>query len=147
MELLHEGMVLNTFDEDGTWGLQTQGAKVYETPQKKRKSAAPTSFHGLPERRMMSPKFAMAHHLQLWRETTSFKKLEASNKKPRPRGRCRQCLADGRPDVFTSYVCHACNDLFLCNEDGSQKKQKHECFRRWHVDIERKTKDSLGYNT
>ena len=69
-------------------------------------------------------------------ETTLFfwkQKLQTKEVGPKKtaRKRCHQCLADGRPESKTSYVCVQFNYTYPCKPGNC--KNNYDCFRRWHV--------------
>jgi hypothetical protein len=145
-ELLHDGLVNNTFDTTGTWGLINPKVRIHvsKTPLK---VLDPPKTPSTPLRQLsvaekyaaaaFSPSDTEGHGLVLWGATSEYKhvvKHRGRKGTSQARKRCAQCKLEGRPDVFTSWVCPPCNNVFLCD-------RKRNCYQHWHQRLNRNVKD------
>ena len=125
------GFMNNTWDETGSWGLP------HIVPEKFLKTKLPVRTPlkvRIDKWTISSPIILNEHTLVKMAETTLWKhKVQKKEVGPNQtaRKRCQQCLADGRPESKTSYVCVQCNYTYLCKPGNC--KNNYDCFRRWHV--------------
>jgi hypothetical protein len=143
MHEVHQALVNNTFDEANCWGnkitppprVQQKVEKVFTTPKKKRVATATTPTAAgivLPATATLSPNLLRNHGLTQYSSTERYAKELQHNLKTARKGnravqkRCRVCLKDKKPNVFSTWCCVACNYAFLCHSD------KRDCFVRHH---------------
>ena len=75
------------------------------------------------------------HELVLLNKTTMHQNMIRRKEiKPTAKAdkRCVQCKLEGRPNVFTKWVCLGCGYVPLCNPKW-KRKVHHNCFQKYHA--------------
>ena len=139
MTAIHQALVNNQYDTLGHWGPKSLQSPDVVRRQKKFKGkyqakTPPTPITIVPP--VKSPTFhSVKHELLLLSKTAHWQNQVRRKEIPKTKRaslRCVQCRKDGRPNIFTKWVCAGCSYLPLCNPKW-KRKVKANCFERYHA--------------
>ena len=87
----------------------------------------------LPNETVLSPTIREKYVLVKVADTTQYKwgrkgKKATPGKRVRHQKRCSMCKKEERKNIFTTWVCCACINITLCEEQA--------CFAKWHSDMD-----------